>query len=93
VFSENIKWEHIQFTDNQNVLDLLAAKPLNVIALIDEESRFPKVRGERVKRPPMSGWVGGCGFVCMLLSWMHVLLRIYHVSIGFMDCGCLCTWL
>ena len=40
---EGIKWEHIQFEDNQEILDLLAAKPLNIIALIDEESKFPKV--------------------------------------------------
>ena len=40
---EGIKWEHIQFQDNQDILDLLAAKPLNIIALIDEESKFPKV--------------------------------------------------
>ena len=41
---EGIRWEHIQFKDNQEILDLLAAKPLNIIALIDEESKFPKVR-------------------------------------------------
>ncbi len=40
---EHIRWEHIQFTDNQEILDLLAARPLNMIALIDDESRFPKV--------------------------------------------------
>ena len=40
---EDIRWEHIEFTDNQEILDLLAAKPLNIISLIDEESRFPKV--------------------------------------------------
>ena len=45
---EGIRWEHIQFTDNQEILDLLAAKPLNIIALIDEESKFPKVARERV---------------------------------------------
>jgi myosin-7 len=39
---EGIKWEHIHFQDNQEILDLLAAKPLNIIALIDEESKFPK---------------------------------------------------
>jgi myosin heavy subunit len=42
--SEHITWEHIQFKDNQDVIDLLSSKPLNVISLIDEESRFPKVR-------------------------------------------------
>ena len=40
---EDIKWQHISFVDNQNVLDTLAQKPMNIIALVDEESRFPKV--------------------------------------------------
>ena len=40
---EKIKWQHIQFKDNQETLDMIAVKPLNLIALIDEESRFPKV--------------------------------------------------
>ena len=42
---ENISWTHIQFKDNQEILDMIAVKPLNLIALIDEESRFPKVCG------------------------------------------------
>uniref|UniRef100_A0A3B3I923 Myosin motor domain-containing protein n=1 Tax=Oryzias latipes TaxID=8090 RepID=A0A3B3I923_ORYLA len=40
---EGIVWNNIKFSDNQNVLDLLADKPCNVFALIDEESQFPKV--------------------------------------------------
>ena len=40
---EGITWQHIQFVDNQTTLDMLAQKPMNIIALIDEESRFPKV--------------------------------------------------
>lgn len=40
---EDIKWQHISFVDNQNVLDTLAQKPMNIMALVDEESRFPKV--------------------------------------------------
>lgn len=40
---EDIKWQHIAFVDNQQVLDLLAQKPMNIVALVDEESRFPKV--------------------------------------------------
>ena len=43
MFAEDITWKHIEFKDNQDVLDLLSSKPLNVISLIDEESRFPKV--------------------------------------------------
>jgi hypothetical protein len=40
---ENIKWSHIQFVDNQDILDMIAVRPMNIIALIDEESKFPKV--------------------------------------------------
>ena len=41
---EGIKWQHITFIDNQDILDMLGQKPMNIISLIDEESRFPKVR-------------------------------------------------
>uniref|UniRef100_A0A3B3UW20 Unconventional myosin-VIIa-like n=1 Tax=Poecilia latipinna TaxID=48699 RepID=A0A3B3UW20_9TELE len=39
---EGVLWNNIQFTDNQKVLELLAGKRCNVLALIDEESHFPQ---------------------------------------------------
>ncbi|KAI3383021.1 hypothetical protein SNEBB_002133 [Seison nebaliae] len=39
---EGISWKNIRFTDNQDILDLIAGKQLNIIALVDEESKFPK---------------------------------------------------
>uniref|UniRef100_A0A8D3DRE8 Myosin VIIBa n=1 Tax=Scophthalmus maximus TaxID=52904 RepID=A0A8D3DRE8_SCOMX len=39
---ENIVWKHIDYEDNQQTLDVLANKPMNMLALVDEESNFPK---------------------------------------------------
>ncbi|KAF7652777.1 hypothetical protein LDENG_00092430 [Lucifuga dentata] len=39
---EDIVLNNISFSDNQNILDLLAGKTCNLLALIDEESHFPK---------------------------------------------------
>nr|XP_045006124.1 unconventional myosin-VIIb isoform X2 [Jaculus jaculus] len=40
--SENIAWDYIHYTDNRPTLDLLAFKPMSIISLLDEESRFPQ---------------------------------------------------
>ncbi|XP_044267931.1 myosin-VIIa-like [Tribolium madens] len=39
---EGINWKNIAFIDNQDVLDLIGMKPMNLMSLIDEESKFPK---------------------------------------------------
>ncbi|XP_053723097.1 LOW QUALITY PROTEIN: unconventional myosin-VIIa [Synchiropus splendidus] len=39
---ENINWTQIDYKDNRDTLDVLANKRLNILALIDEESNFPK---------------------------------------------------
>ncbi|KAM9385653.1 unconventional myosin-VIIb [Pholidichthys leucotaenia] len=39
---EDIVWKHIDYQDNQRTLDVLACKQMNILALIDEESNFPK---------------------------------------------------
>eukprot|EP01119_Soliformovum_irregulare_P020308 TRINITY_DN6548_c0_g1_i8.p1 TRINITY_DN6548_c0_g1~~TRINITY_DN6548_c0_g1_i8.p1 ORF type:complete len:1188 (-),score=488.31 TRINITY_DN6548_c0_g1_i8:69-3632(-) len=39
---EKIDWSYINFNDNQECLDLLEKKPICVLSLLDEESKFPK---------------------------------------------------
>ncbi|KAF5288574.1 hypothetical protein FQA39_LY15353 [Lamprigera yunnana] len=39
---EAINWKHINFVDNQVVVDMIGSKPMNMMSLIDDESKFPK---------------------------------------------------
>lgn len=39
---EGITWTNINYVDNQENLDMIGLKPMNLLTLIDEESRFPK---------------------------------------------------
>ncbi|CAG4968712.1 unnamed protein product [Colias eurytheme] len=39
---EGITWTNINYVDNQENLDVIGIKPMNLLSLIDEESRFPK---------------------------------------------------
>lgn len=39
---EGINWEHITFVDNQEILDMIGLRAMNLMSLIDEETKFPK---------------------------------------------------
>jgi myosin VIIa len=39
---EGINWTNIVFVDNQNILDIIGLQPMNMMSLIDEETKFPK---------------------------------------------------
>ncbi|XP_027058870.1 unconventional myosin-VIIa-like [Pocillopora damicornis] len=88
---EDIKWQHISFVDNQNVLDLLAQKPMNIIALVDEESRFPKGsdatmlqkinthhKRSKLFLPPVNS-------TSSLFGIRHFAGTVYYSSKGFLD--------
>ena len=40
---EKIRWEHIEFKDNQPTIDLVATKPAGILHILDDESNFPQV--------------------------------------------------
>ncbi|KAN0024169.1 hypothetical protein ACTFIV_008569 [Dictyostelium citrinum] len=39
---EKIDWSYIEFSDNQDCIDLIEKKPLGILSILDEESQFPK---------------------------------------------------
>lgn len=39
---ESIGWKHITYTDNQDILEMIGVKSVNIFSLIDEEAKFPK---------------------------------------------------
>lgn len=44
--SEGIPIDLVEFADNRPILDMLLSRPLGLLALLDEESRFPKAADE-----------------------------------------------
>ncbi|ROV56029.1 hypothetical protein EGO58_12790, partial [Limosilactobacillus reuteri] len=40
--AEGIPVDLVEFADNRPVLDMLLTRPLGLLALLDEESRFPR---------------------------------------------------
>jgi myosin-3 len=40
--AEGVPIEMVDFFDNREVLDLLLSRPIGLISLLDEESRFPQ---------------------------------------------------
>ncbi|CAG5131371.1 unnamed protein product, partial [Candidula unifasciata] len=41
---EKIRWEHIEFKDNQPTIDLIATKPSGILHILDDECNFPQVQ-------------------------------------------------
>ncbi|KAH9489186.1 Unconventional myosin-XV, partial [Bulinus truncatus] len=39
---EKIKWEHIEFKDNQPTIDLISAKPVGILPTLDDECNLPQ---------------------------------------------------
>lgn len=40
--AEGVPVDLVEFSDNRPVLDMLLSRPMGLLALLDEESRFPR---------------------------------------------------
>jgi len=69
------RWEHIKFVDNQNILDLIAIKKLNIMALVDEEAKFPKVRYDMLMPNILPGSWEPCFCLMFLVEiWPQIMI-------------------
>uniref|UniRef100_A0A6Q2XFJ6 Myosin VIIBb n=1 Tax=Esox lucius TaxID=8010 RepID=A0A6Q2XFJ6_ESOLU len=88
---ENIAWKNISFEDNTQTLDLLAVKPLNVLALIDEESHFPKGTDvtmlNKMNQVPRKGniYIPSKNTHDMEFGIRHFAGEVYYDSRGFLE--------
>lgn len=88
---EGIRWQHIQFIDNQETLNMLAEKPMNMLALIDEESRFPrstdvtmlnKLIQHHSKHP---AFIQAKSNAAKLFGIIHFAGAVYYNTVGILD--------
>eukprot|EP00057_Strongylocentrotus_purpuratus_P025453 XP_011679927.1 PREDICTED: myosin-VIIa [Strongylocentrotus purpuratus] len=88
---EGIKWQHIKFVDNQETLDLIAVKPMNIIALVDEESRFPRGSDETMlaklnkQHSKNKLYISGASAKGTLFGIKHFAGTVYYEATGFLD--------
>lgn len=67
---EDVQWRNMKFSDNQDILELLAGKPCTLLPLIDEESHFPKVGSTPLLSDKISSSLGQklCLFLLLFVS-------------------------
>ncbi|XP_065887692.1 unconventional myosin-VIIa-like [Dysidea avara] len=88
---EKIDWQKIEFKDNQETLDMIAVKPLNIIALIDEESRFPKGTDETMlqklhkQHADNSLYIKPQSAIDARFGIHHFAGDVYYDSVGFLE--------
>lgn len=56
---EGIDWQFITFTDNQPVIDIIEAKPIGILCLLDEECKMPKGLSTESSSLPQLNWFVG----------------------------------
>ena len=83
--SEGIGVELVDFSDNRPLLDMFLTKPLGMLALLDEESRFPRATDRTLvgKEAGSSVTLLPGRFVCtvVLVACLHDMCFACFISI------------
>ena len=90
--SEGIGVELVDFADNRPLLDMFLTKPLGMLALLDEESRFPRATDRTLvgKEAGSSSTHGdlfvplSCSLACMMCVLYVSFVFCWMVLVSFL---------
>ncbi|KAM9509577.1 myosin-IIIb-like isoform 1-T1 [Guaruba guarouba] len=87
---EDLPWETIMFNNNEPTLDLLLAKPLGLLSLLDEQSAFPQATDKTFVDKLNSSFKGNLHFQpgrghVLAFSIIHYAGKVQYTAEGFLE--------
>ncbi|KAF1509421.1 Myosin-IIIb, partial [Eudyptula minor] len=87
---EELPWETITFNNNQPILNLLLAKPLGLLSLLDEQSAFPQATDKTFVDKINSSFKGNLHFQpgrsrVLGFSIIHYAGKVQYTAGGFLE--------
>ncbi|NWT55282.1 MYO3B protein, partial [Erythrocercus mccallii] len=87
---EGLPWETITFNNNEPILNLLLAKPLGLLSLLDEQSAFPQATDKTFVDKLNSSFKGNLHFQparghVLGFSILHYAGKVQYAARGFLE--------
>uniref|UniRef100_A0A8C3V328 non-specific serine/threonine protein kinase n=2 Tax=Catharus ustulatus TaxID=91951 RepID=A0A8C3V328_CATUS len=87
---EGLPWETITFNNNEPILNLLLAKPLGLLSLLDEQSAFPQATDKTFVDKLNSTFKGSLHFQpargrALAFTIMHYAGKVQYAAEGFLE--------
>ncbi|NXU85139.1 MYO3B protein, partial [Xiphorhynchus elegans] len=87
---EGLPWENITFNNNEPILNLLLAKPLGLLSLLDEQSAFPQATDKTFVDKLNSSFKGNSHFQparghILGFSIIHYAGKVQYAASGFLE--------
>ncbi|NXP26237.1 MYO3B protein, partial [Scytalopus superciliaris] len=87
---EGLPWETITFNNNEPILNLLLAKPLGLLSLLDEQSAFPQATDKTFVDKLNSSFKGNLHFQpargrVLGFSIIHYAGKVQYAASGFLE--------